>query len=148
MKKILAVSSSGGHWAELLRLRPAFGGHQVTYLTTQHGARQQLSDARIYRVTDANQWNKCRLLITLIQVALVVLWVRPHVIISTGAAPGYFAIRLGKLLGARTLWLESLANAEHISLSTKLVLPYADMALTQWPHMAGETGLQYKGSVL
>jgi hypothetical protein len=26
---------------------------------------------------------------------------RPHVVVSTGAAPGYFAIRFGKWLGSR-----------------------------------------------
>ena len=37
---------------------------------------------------------------------------RPDVIVTTGAAPGYFALRFGKLLGARTIWIDSMANAE------------------------------------
>ena len=42
---------------------------------------------------------------------------RPDVVITTGAAPGYFAVRIGKLLGARVVWVDSIANAEELSLS-------------------------------
>jgi hypothetical protein len=34
-KKILAVSSGGGHWIELLRVRPAFEGADVVYVTVR-----------------------------------------------------------------------------------------------------------------
>jgi len=37
------------------------------------------------------------------------------VIVSTGAAPGYFAIVLGRLFGARTIWIDSMANIENLS---------------------------------
>ncbi len=33
---------------------------------------------------------------------------RPDIVITTGAAPGYFCLRLGKLLGARTIWIDSI----------------------------------------
>lgn len=146
-KKIVAIASSGGHWTQLLRLRPAFAGHKVTYITTQQGASSQVSD-KVYRICDSNQWQKLRLLVTLLQVIALMLWLRPDIVISTGAAPGYFALRLGKLLGARTLWIESLANAEAPSLATKLVQPFADLSLTQWPHLDGVGGSHYRGSVL
>ena len=32
-RRILAVSSGGGHWVELMRLRPAFEGHDVAFVT-------------------------------------------------------------------------------------------------------------------
>jgi UDP-N-acetylglucosamine:LPS N-acetylglucosamine transferase len=147
-KKILAVSSSGGHWIELLRLRPAFNGHNVVYITTQKDSQGQVPGERLYIVPDANQRTKLRLIITLVCVFLLVARERPDVVISTGAAPGYFAVRFGKWFGARTLWLESIANAEELSLSTKLVRPYADLLLTQWPHMAAPDGPFYKGDVL
>jgi hypothetical protein len=46
------------------------------------------------------------------------------------------------------VWLESVANADALSLSTRLALPVADLTLTQWPHMARPRGPFYKGSVL
>ena len=58
--------------------------------------------------------------------AFVVVRVRPHVIVTTGAAPGYIAIRLGRILGARTVFLDSMANAEKLSLSAHLAERHAD----------------------
>ena len=73
---------------------------------------------------------------------------RPDVVLSTGAAPGFFAILFGKLLGARTIWVDSIANAEQLSLSGKKAGRFADLWLTQWPHLAQPGGPLYKGSVI
>jgi hypothetical protein len=69
-------------------------------------------------------------------------------VVTTGAAPGYWAIRFGKLIGARTIWIDSIANAEELSMSGRLASKVADVCLTQWPHLDGEHGAQYAGSVL
>lgn len=147
-KKILAISSPGGHWIELLRLRPALAGHDVVYATSQEGSQSQVPGERLHIVPDANQWTKHRMLIMMVWIFILVARERPEIIISTGSAPGYFAMRFGKWFGARTLWLESIANAEKPSLSTKLVKPYVDLMLTQWPHMARPEGPFYRGDVL
>ena len=147
-RKILAVASSGGHWTQLLRLRRAFAGHEVVFVTTQSDSRADVAPDRFHCVPDANRNSKLRILVLMLRMLLVVLRERPDVVLSTGAAPGYFAIRFGRLLGARTLWLESIANVEELSLSTKLVRPYADLLLTQWPHLARPEGPHYRGSVL
>jgi len=68
--------------------------------------------------------------------------------VSTGAAPGYIAVRLGKLLGARTAWIDSVANVEEVSLSGRMVGRHADLWLTQWRHLAKDDGPQYRGEVL
>lgn len=145
-QKILAVASSGGHWAELLSLSPVFDECDVVYVSTQKNSVG--TPRRQYCVVDGNQWTKLRIVWMMAQIFFIVLIERPDLIISTGAAPGYFALRFGKMFGARTLWLESIANAEELSLSTVLVKPYADVLLTQWPHMAKAGGPLYKGSIL
>jgi hypothetical protein len=147
-KKILAVSSSGGHWAELLRLRPAFEGHQVVYITTQKDSARQVPDSKVYIIGDAHRGKKLELIWMLLVIAMIVIRERPSVALSTGAAPGYFAIRFARYFGARTLWLDSIANGEQLSLSARLVQPYADLWLTQWPHMARPDGPEFRGSVL
>src|SRR5687768_147227 len=109
-KKILAVASSGGHWTQLLRLRPAFEGCEVVFVTTHPASRAEVAPHRFHCVPDANRKSKLRVLLLMLRTLLVVLRERPDMVISTGAAPGYFAVRFGRLLGARTLWLESIAN--------------------------------------
>ena len=147
-QRLLAVASGGGHWVQLARLLPAFGDCEVSYATTLGGYRADVGGARFFRVPDANQDRKLALLVLGLRMAWVVLRVRPHVVVSTGAAPGYFAVRLAKLLGARTVWLDSLANAEKLSLCGRWVGPHADLWLTQWPHLARPEGPQYAGAVI
>jgi hypothetical protein len=69
-------------------------------------------------------------------------------VITTGAAPGYFAIRIGNLFGARTIWVDSIANGEELSLSGQKAGPHAALWLTQWAHLAKAEGPHYRGSVL
>ena len=69
-------------------------------------------------------------------------------IVITGASCGYVAIRLGRMLGCRTLFIDSVANAERLSLSGQLASRHADLMLTQWPHLAGDRGPRYAGSVI
>jgi hypothetical protein len=57
---------------------------------------------------------------------------------TTGASPGYFAIRIAGLLGARTVWIDSIANAESLSMAGRLAGRCADVWLTQWDSLAAD----------
>ena len=70
------------------------------------------------------------------------------VIISTGAAPGSFAVMLGKYFRAKTIWLDSMANVAKVSLGGERISKSVDLFLTQWPHLAKENGPYYRGSVI
>jgi len=147
-KKILAVSSGGGHWIELLRLRPAFAGHDVEYVTVRDDYRDDVSGHTLHKVNDATSWNYFGTALLLVRTAIVVLKVRADIVVSTGAAPGYFAIRFGKLIGARTIWVDSLANVNQMSRAGQMVGKHADLWLTQWPNLAAPRGPEYSGQVL
>ncbi|WP_216595391.1 UDP-N-acetylglucosamine--LPS N-acetylglucosamine transferase [Aestuariivita boseongensis] len=140
-----------------MRLRKAWDGSLVTYVTTEPGLEEIVRFAATNEgqptpnfiwVTDANLSEKLPLFRQLIQMFFIVLIQRPDVIITTGAAPGYFALRFGKLIGARTIWIDSIANAEELSKSGKEVAKYADLWLTQWEHLARPEGPHHMGSVL
>lgn len=146
--KLVAISSGGGHWVQLLRLRPAFADCDVVFATVKPGYRSDVGNAEFRVIPDANLWNKLGL-VRLLWGVFRLLWrERPDVVISTGAAPGYFAIRVGNLLGARTIWVDSVANAEELSMSGRKAGPHASLWLTQWEHLARENGPQFRGSVL
>ena len=155
--RIVAVASAGGHWVQLMRLRQAWQGLDITYLTTDPGLAEQLrAEAaaagapapQVRIVEEGNRWQKRKLVKQLSQIFLLMLWLRPDVVVTTGAAPGYFALRFGRMLGARTIWIDSIANAEELSLSGQKVARHADLWLTQWPHLARPEGPHYLGAVL
>lgn len=155
--RVMAVASAGGHWVQLMRLRAAWAGLDVTYVTTDPGLGVMLAAAAraagepapgFCVITEANRWQKWRLVRQLAGLFVVMLRARPDMVITTGAAPGYFALRLGRLFGARTVWIDSIANAEQMSLSGQKVRPHADLWLTQWEHLATPEGPYYLGAVL
>ena len=142
------MASGGGHWVQLLRVREAFETCDIAFVSINETYRSQVSNNRFYLVNDATRWNK----VGLIRMALKLAWIirreKPDVVISTGAAPGYVALRLGRLAGARTIWLDSIANVEQLSMSGTRIGRYADLWLTQWPHLAKPQGPHYAGTVL
>ena len=148
-KTILAIASQGGHWVQLRRMRAAWDGCRAIYVTTQSGYREEVArtepDAVFLTVPDASLWQKLRLIWQALSVAWILLRYRPHAIVTTGAAPGYFAVRIGRLLGARTVWVDSIANGESLSLSGSKAGPHASMWLTQWPHLATPDDAQSSG---
>jgi len=147
-RRVLAVASGGGHWVQLQRLRPAFEGCEVAYVTVNRAYRSDVEGERFYTITDATRWNKFKLLMMAAQLVWIVLRERPDVVVSTGAAPGYFAIRLARAMGARAVWLDSIANVEQLSMAGEKVGRHADLWLTQWSHLARENGPRFEGAVL
>lgn len=147
-KRVLAISSSGGHWVQLLRVRPAFEGHEIVYSSVRAEDAVDVAPDRFLAIPDATRWDRLRFAWMTMCVALLLVRVRPDVVISTGAAPGYVAVRLARYVRARTIWLDSVANAEEVSMSGRRIGPRADLWLTQWPELAGADGPTYAGSVL
>ncbi|MCK8465173.1 UDP-N-acetylglucosamine transferase subunit ALG14 [Aliiroseovarius sp. S1339] len=155
--RVMAVASAGGHWVQLRRLRNAWQGLDVTYVSTdaelkpiiaQEARSEGAPEPTFFAIVEANRWQKTKLLKQLFQLLFVFIRTRPDVVVTTGAAPGYFALRLGKLFGARTVWIDSVANAGELSLSGQKVGKHVDLWLTQWEHLATPDGPQYLGSVL
>lgn len=160
--RVLAVASGGGHWVQLMRLRPAWQGCDVAYLTTnasygdalrEEAKRDGLPPPRFHVTVAANRWQKLRLVRQLLSICRVIARERPTVIVSTGAAPGYFAIRIGRMLGARTVWIDSIANADEMSLAGLKAGRFADLWLSQWEIVSQTTSVagrrpQYWGAVL
>ena len=146
--RILAVASGGGHWVQLLRLRPAFIGEHVAYVSVDRAYRAEVGAAPFYVVNDATRWNKFGLVKLAIRMLWILLRERPDVVVTTGAAPGYFALMFGRLAGARTTWIDSMANVERLSLSGEKAGRWANLWLTQWPALARAGGPQFEGTVL
>lgn len=147
-QRILAIASGGGHWVQLRRVAPAFSGFEVHFATVNADYARDVADKHFHLIPDATRWSKLGLIKLALRVLWLVLVIRPDFVISTGAAPGYFAIRFGKWFGARTLWLDSIANAEEMSMAGNMVRKYADVWLTQWPHLAKAEGPTFFGAVL
>ena len=145
---VVAIASGGGHWVQLCRLRPLLDEFDVRYVSVDRSYANDVGAERLYLVRDASRWTKLGLAVLALQMLWIMIRLRPDAVLSTGAATGFFGLLFGKMLGARTVWIDSLANVEKVSLSGRLVRRFADLWLTQWPHLARPEGPQYAGAVL
>lgn len=147
--RVLAVASAGGHWTQLARLSDAFADFDTLYATTVDGQTAPSGDRPVARIADGSRNQPWRLIFAGIQIARLLRRFRPQAVVTTGAAPGYVALRIGKAFGCRTLWLDSIANVAEVSMSGRLARPYADVWLTQWDElMQGNPGLDFWGRIL
>ena len=135
MKKVLAIDS-------LSLLEP----FNVKYITTIIGLPEQENIENYFIVRDSNKNEKLLAIYSFVQLLFIFLKFRPDVIITTGAAPGLLAILLGKLFFKKTIWIDSIANAENLSLCGKLSKGLANITLTQWESLATDK-VNFKGSV-
>ena len=133
---------------ELMRLRGAFASAHITYVTVRKSYRTDVPGDDFYTVRDASRWNMLEMMMQILKLVWILLRVRPNVAIATGAAPGYWAIRIGKLLGARSCWTDSIANVNELSMSGQMAGYYTDLLLTQWQELATQDGPRFHGSVI
>lgn len=133
---------------QLMRLSHILNEHDVAFVTVNEAYQCDVEGRKLYAIIDATAWNKFKLLYQALQILVILFRERPEIVVSTGAAPGYFALRMAKMLGANTIWIDSIANVDSMSRSGKQVGAYADLWLTQWPHLACKQGPHCKGAVL
>ena len=147
MKKILAIASGGGHWVQLLRLMPAFKDHDVSFVSTNQVYEKMVHPHAFYTVKNSSRRSMLSVFRSSQAVLSIIMKVRPNIIITTGAAPGLMFILAGKLIGAKTIWVDSIANVEELSLSGRLAVKIADRIYTQWPELSTDKVI-YSGNVI
>lgn len=145
---ILAVSSGGGHWIQMMSVQRAFDGLPIAYASTAGSRSDRIGGAAFYPVTDANMRTPYKLWRCYRELSAIVTRTRPKVIFSTGAAPGALAVFIGWRRGIPTMFLDSIANAERPSVSARLVRRIATKTLSQWPDVARAHGMDHGGAVL
>lgn len=148
--KICLAASAGGHLTQLLMIKGACQEYDVFYVTSVDAVRDKLQRfGRTYIVGECNREYILRTIIVLFRTLKIIIKERPDVVISTGAAPGLLCCLWGKLLGAKVVWLDSIANTEKLSMSGQMIRPFANLILTQWQGVADKyTNVEYAGSVV
>jgi hypothetical protein len=129
-------------------LKDLLEGFDSTFITTDQGLITANSILKSNIILDCNRDTPLRLIRSIAGAGYVVVRSRPHVIISTGALPGLLCLAFGRLLGARTIWLDSIANAEKLSMCGVVAQYLSHHCITQWEHLTQLPRVKYYGSVL
>lgn len=143
--RVLLVSSSGGHLAHLMRLRPWWEKHErhwVTFDTADAVAKLDGEDVTwAHHPTTRNLLNLAR---NSVQAVSVLDHFAPDLVVSTGAgvAVPYFWLR--RRHRTSTVYLEVYDRVDTPTLTGRLCQPVSDLFLVQWP----EQQRLYRSSVL
>lgn len=134
--KICLVGSSGGHLTHLYMLKPLWNDKERFWVTfDKTDANSILKDEKVYHCyfpTNRNIWNLIRNTFLAIK---VLHKERPNLIISSGAAVAVPFFYIGKLMGAKTVYIEVFDRINKSTLTGKLVYPVTDKFIVQWDEM-------------
>jgi UDP-N-acetylglucosamine:LPS N-acetylglucosamine transferase len=146
--KLLAVASIGGHWIQLLRIiNPNNAEVSVTYLSTHPKCEVMVEGQKFYTISDFSRWNFYKLIPAFFRALKIIQKERPTIVVSTGAAPGLVVLLAAKFLGKKTVWIDSIANVQHLSLSGNIASKFVSQTFTQWESLKTPKIL-YAGNVL
>ncbi len=148
--KICLVASAGGHLSQLLKIVQAVNGYQAFVVTTSEAVRENLTRfGQVHVVGECNRQHGLRVVRVVLTCWRILHRERPDVILSTGAAPGCVCCFLGKLMGAKIIWVDSITNVGRLSLSGWLVRYIADLFIVQWAELAQKyRGTEYVGTIV
>lgn len=146
--RAVLVCSPGGHFQQMLALRPVWGDLAVTWATLPSPDVEHLLVTEDVCLAHGPTNRSLPNLIRNFAVAWRTLRSRqPDVILSTGAGLAVPFFWVGWLLGLRLVYVESLARVDRPSLSGRMVQPVADAMFVQWPQAASGK-FRHVGSLL
>lgn len=131
--KVCLVGSSGGHLTHLYMLKPFWKDKKRFWVTfDKEDARSLLAGEKMYSCYYPTNRNIKNLLRNTVVAVKVLHQEKPDLIISSGAAVAVPFFYLGKLFGAKLIYIEVFDRIDKPTLTGKLVYPIADKFIVQW----------------
>lgn len=131
--KVCLVGSSGGHLTHLYMLRPFWEEKDRFWVTfNKEDARSLLEDERMYFCYFPTNRNIENLIKNTVIAWKVLKKEKPDLIISSGAAVSVPFFYLGKIFGAKVIYIEVFDRIDKPTLSGKLVYPIVDKFIVEW----------------
>lgn len=148
-QRILLVACSGGHLLQMMALKPAWQDLERRWVTLEAADSKYLLDpGEVVFAHSPVARNIPNFFRNLALARRIICEYRPDVILSTGAALAVPFFVMGRLLGVRTVYVESFTRVNRPSLTGRLVYPLASVFFVQWPSSFRRRRTLYAGSVV
>ena len=144
-KKVLFISSTGGHLEELMQLESMFSDydyHIITEKTKSNLSLKKKYPGRVnylvfgtYTTLGRKIVYPFKLLYNTLKSFILYLMIRPKYIISTGTHTAGPMCLIGHILGSKVIFIETFANSSSRSRTGNLVYKFADLFIVQWESM-------------
>ena len=160
--KICLTCAAGGHLDQLISIMDAFKEHDIFFVTVKSETTEELKKiAKTYYTKDvSNSIKIARIHLYTFTLALyylqlilpcikILLKEKPDVIVGNGGSATLWLSYLGKLMGAKIVYIESLARVRDLSGTGKLIYPIADLFVVQWESLMEKySKAKYWGKVI
>ena len=141
-KKVLFISSTGGHLDELMQLKQMFDKYNYYIVTEKTKSNLNLKNKYpkkisylVYGTKDHMLTYPFKLLYNCFKSLYIYIKVRPKYIVSTGAHTAGPMCCLGKIFGSKIIYIETFANSKTKSATGSIVYKFADLFIVQWEDM-------------
>ena len=140
-KRVLFISSTGGHLTELLELKELFKKYEYAIVTEKTASTLSLKEKykNVHYLIYGTKHHMLSYIwktpVNIIKSLYLYFKIRPKVIITTGAHTAVWMCYIGKLFRSKIIYIETLANMKTKTLSGKLIYPIANKFIVQWEDM-------------
>ena len=142
MKRVIFISSVGGHLTQLLQLKNIFNNYNYVLITEKNEVNKDLSNKfnveyLPYGSRNQKLFYPFILLWNCIKSLFYFIKYNPNVIVSTGANTAAAMCCLGKIFGKKVIYIESFAKREKPSVTGKCIykLHAYTTFVVQWKSM-------------
>lgn len=142
MKKVLFISSTGGHLSEMMQLKSMFSKCDYYLITEKMKSNMDLISEYPSRVSYLIYGTKdhlftyiFKLLFNVLKTIYLYFKIHPDYIITTGTHTAGPMCCLGKIFGSRIIYIETFANITTKTITGRLLYPIADLFIVQWENM-------------
>lgn len=136
--KVCFAASSGGHYEQLLMLRPLMERYDSFIVTERTACSTEIPGIRTLYLQQVNRREPAclpRLAANTRQSLKILREERPDVVISTGVLATIPLCLLAKLYGKQLIYIESFAKLHSPTRTGKLLYHFADRFYVQWESM-------------
>ena len=141
-RKVLFISSTGGHLDELLQLAPLFEKYEYNIITEKDAANEKLKKTygdKLYFLPYGTRAKLFTYIFKYFYLCLKTIYyyfkIRPKCIVTTGTHTAGPMCIIGKIFGSKVIFIETFANRTSGTVAGRLVYPIADTFVVQWEEM-------------
>ena len=136
--KICFAASSGGHFEQILMLKPLMEKYENFLMTERTAYEAEVKNEKIYYLYQVNRKELTfpfKMIANSFKTLLIYIKEKPDIVITTGVLAMIPICLLAKFFGKKLIYIESFAKVTTPTETGKLMYKYADQFYVQWPQM-------------
>ena len=130
--KICFVSSSGGHWEQLQKLKPLADKYEGFFVTEKTQFDAPLASYFMMQTDLKDKLMPFKMLVNSVKALKIWIKEKPDLIITTGTMVGYPFYLLSIICKKKFIFIETFGRANMPTVAGKLMEKHSDMFIVQW----------------